>query len=72
MTVKLTLKLADIPLVVFETVTIAVYVPAARLLFGTTVKLLLPPTAILEILAGERVKLAAFVPDKATVNVPVA
>ena len=51
-TVKRTSKSLDVILlglpVDFDTVTVAAYVPAASEVFGTTVKVVLPPTAIPE------------------------
>jgi hypothetical protein len=38
---------------------------------GTTVKVSVPPAAILDIEPGERVKLAAFVPKRVTESQPV-
>jgi hypothetical protein len=68
-TVKLTLKLFD---VIFEpplTVTVAVYVPADRLVLGVTVKELLPLAAMLPIDVADRVN--AELLDKASVKFPV-
>jgi hypothetical protein len=54
-TVKLTLTLFDVTLPPL-TVTVAVYVPADRLVFGVTVKELLPPAAMLPNDVADRVK----------------
>ena len=69
-TSKDTMKFSEIPLPP-DTVTVAVYVPTASPIFGVTVKLLLPPTAMsdIEVLFSE--KLVAFVPDRAIVSAPV-
>jgi len=69
-TVKLTSKLSDMPLAP-DTVTVAVYVPTASPVLGTTVKFALPLTAMLLILVVDSVKLPAFVPDNVAVNSPV-
>jgi hypothetical protein len=76
-TVKLTLKFAVIPLPPLI-VTVAVYVPTASPVMGTTVKVPVSPTAILLIVVVDRVvideklKDPLFVPESAAVNAPVA
>jgi hypothetical protein len=58
--------------VIFEpplTVTVAVYVPAARPVFGVTVNELLPPAAMLLIDVADNVN--AELLDKASVKFPV-
>jgi hypothetical protein len=67
--VKLTLKLFD---VIFEplTVTVAVYVPADRPVFGVTVKASVPPAAMLPIDVADKVN--AELLDSASVKFPVA
>jgi len=67
---KLTLKVADMPLPP-DTDTVAVFVPAESPLIGLTVKLALPPTAILGIDVADSVKLLASVPESVTLNAPV-
>jgi hypothetical protein len=67
-TVKLTLKLFDVTLLPL-TVTAAVYVPAARLVFGVTVKELLPPATMLPIDVADNVN--AELLDRASVKFPV-
>ena len=71
-TVKLTVKLAEMPLLP-DTVTVAVCVPTTRLEFGPTVKALVrvAPTAILEIVVVDTVNLPASVPESATFIAPV-
>ena len=71
MTVKLTLKLRVVTFAPL-TFTVAVYVPAARLVFGLTVKLLLPFATMLLRDVVDSVNLLALVPDKDTVRAPVA
>ncbi|MNP57083.1 hypothetical protein D3C76_1518770 [compost metagenome] len=69
-TAKLTVKLCDVtesP----DTVTVAVYWPAGKPAFGTTVKLSLPPAAKPLTAVFDRMKSLAFVPLSATVNAPV-
>jgi hypothetical protein len=67
-TVKLTLKLFDVTLLPL-TVTVAVYVSAARPVFGVTVKELLPPAAMLPIDVADKVN--AELLDNASVKFPV-
>jgi hypothetical protein len=55
-----------------DTVTVAVYVPAARPVLGTTVKVPVPPAAMLAIDVVDSVKLFVCVPDSAAVKAPVA
>ncbi|MNP53179.1 hypothetical protein D3C76_1476300 [compost metagenome] len=54
-----------------DTITVAVYWPAGRPVFGTTVKLSLPPAAKLLTAVFDRMKSLAFVPLSVTVNAPV-
>jgi hypothetical protein len=69
-TVKLALNCAEI-LLLPVTVIVAEYVPEVRLVLGTTVKVLLPLTAILLRLVVESVKLLELVPERAMVSEPV-
>jgi hypothetical protein len=71
LTVKLTSKLAVIPLLPL-TVTVAVYVPAIRLSLGFTVNVSVPPIAISDIDIADSVKQPEFEPLKSAVNAPVA
>jgi hypothetical protein len=70
-TVKLTLKLAEMLLFPL-TVTVAVCVPAASPVTGTTVKLVFPLTAMPLIDAALKLKEPLLVPESAIVNAPVA
>ena len=70
MTVKLTVKFADMPLLPL-TVTVAVYVPTASPVRGTTEKFAVEFTVRLGMLAPDKLKAVEFAPDKATLIVPV-
>ena len=70
-TVNVTVKLLDVTLLPL-TVTVAVCVPAVRPVRGTTVKLAFPFADILGTDVLLRVKLDAFVPERAIVSTPVA
>ena len=74
LTVKLTSKVFEMPLAPL-TVTVAVYVPVARLALGRTVNVLGAPfTAMLlnDNDDGDTVNALAPVPERAIVNAPVA
>jgi hypothetical protein len=70
-TVKLTVKLAEMPLSPLS-VTLAVYIPTASPVTGTTVKVSFPPAAMLLIDAALKVKEPGLVPESAIVKAPVA
>jgi len=54
-----------------EAVTVAVYVPGARPVLGTTVKVVLPPAATLGREASDSVNEPAFGPESEKLIVPV-
>jgi len=69
LTVKLTSNDCDaLPL---DAVTVAVYVPGTRPVLGATVKVVLPPTAILGREASDSVNEPAFGPESEKLTVPV-
>ena len=71
LTVKLTAKLSPDGMLLPVTVTVALYDPAARLMFGVTEKISLPLPAMLVIDVLSSVKLEALAPDRDIVSAPL-
>jgi len=71
-TVKLTETVLLVLILAFDTVTVAVYDPTARLALGLTVNVPVLPAAMLVTDVADRSKLDAPDPLSATVSAPVA